>query len=114
MRSSLLCMLCKSVDFKGLTAFKSSPLMNTDFTDLNKAKKHLPRISAGARGSISCSHSDSARRSSIRLADLLCVPSCPLWLNPRAFPIPAMRCDHGDLGDLGDFAALPFPVHPKI
>ena len=31
-------MLCKSVDFKGLTPFKSSPLMNTDNTDLNNAK----------------------------------------------------------------------------
>jgi hypothetical protein len=69
-------MLCKSVDFKGLTAFKSSPLMNTDNADLNKAKQHLPRISTDARGSISCSHSDSARRSSIRLADLVCVPLC--------------------------------------
>src|SRR5262249_58775144 len=31
--------------------------------------------------------------------DLLCVPLCPLWLKPLAYPIPAIPCDYGDPGD---------------
>jgi hypothetical protein len=76
MRSSLLCMLCKSVDFKGLTAFKSSPLMNTDFTDLNKAKKHLPRISADARGLTLISATRDGASGFVAVSFTFCVLLC--------------------------------------